>query len=487
MPLRKLAATVPGVVSFDDVDVDIRDVTHDSNMAGEGVAFVAIRGRTVDGHRYVRHATGAGSPLVVVEERQDVDAAQLIVSDARAAMAHVAAFVHGNPAASLTMVGVTGTNGKTTIGAMCEAVMAAAGRTCGVIGTLGARIEGEPMPLKRTTPESSDLQRLLGAMRDRGAEFVFMEVSSHALELHRADAIRFDVAAFTNLSQDHLDFHGDMERYFAAKQRLFEPERAARAVINIGDPAGLRLAEQVTIPTTTVAVGEAADIVATIHEMTASGTHFSIMSAEGPIEVVLPLAGSFNVANAVVAYGICADLGITHEIIATGLGSLETVAGRMQSIDPDADITVIVDYAHTPAAIETVVEAARAMTDAAVIAVIGAGGDRDHEKRPMMGAASGRHANLTVVTTDNPRSEDPAAIVRAVTSGVRSIPTARVEVIVDRAEAIAHAITVAEPGDVVLILGRGHEPMQEVMGEFLPLSDVDVASASLGVRRSARS
>jgi UDP-N-acetylmuramoyl-L-alanyl-D-glutamate--2,6-diaminopimelate ligase len=480
--LTSIASEVPGLLSVDDVNVEVSDLTHDSRATGPGVIFVAIDGMTVDGHEFVPAAVASGSPAVVAQRRVVDDIPSILVGDSREAMAHVAAAVHGHPARSMTMVGVTGTNGKTTIGAMCEAALRAAGVSSGIIGTLGARVNGEPIPLRRTTPESSDLQRLLATMRDRSVDTVVMEVSSHALDLHRADAIVLDVAGFTNLSQDHLDFHGDMESYYKAKARLFEPDRAGHAVVNIGDEAGMRLSREISIPQTTVGIDIDADISATIVDQSGHRTAFTLSGDHGTTDISMPLAGSFNVANAAVAFGICLQIGISPDVVGEGLGSLGTIAGRMESIDPTADIVVIVDYAHTPAAVGTVVEAAVAMTEGAIVTVLGAGGDRDQDKRPLMGAAAARHSSVTIVTTDNPRSEDPAGIVDAVAAGAEAQRRARVVRIVDRSEAIQTAISTADAGDVVLILGRGHEPAQEVHGEFIPFSDVDVARAALAAR-----
>lgn len=477
--LASLTEGVPGLVSVDDAVVTVHDVTHDSRNAGLGVIFVAVKGLAVDGHDFVADAVRAGAPAVVVTHRVAVDIPQIVVTDSRTAMAHLAAAVHGRPADALSMIGVTGTNGKTTVSAMCEAVLALAGRSVGVMGTLGARMNGEPMPLDRTTPESTDLQRLLGVMRTRGIDTVVMEVSSHALELARADAIRFDVAAFTNLSQDHLDFHGDMEGYFQAKRRLFTPERARHGVVNISDDAGRRLAEESGIPVTTVGVNNDADLSAVLLQQSETGSEVDIVEGGTRTRVVLPLAGSFNVENAAVAFAVCRHLSIGSDVIAEALGSFVPLPGRMQLVDPRADVAVIVDYAHTPAAVEIVVEAVRSMATGRVTAVLGAGGDRDHEKRPHMGMSAARHADLTIVTTDNPRSEDPATIADAVARGARSVPDAAVEVVLDRTEAITRAIANADPGDVVLILGRGHEQGQEIMGEIIPFSDVTVARGVL--------
>lgn len=484
--LAALASSVPGVLTVDDADVEIFDVTHDSTTAGPGVIFVAIPGKRVDGHTFVGSAASLGTPAVMVEHRCDVDIPQIVVADSRAAMAHLARTVHGSPDAAMTVVGVTGTNGKTTVTAMCEAVLTYTGRRVGVIGTLGTRINGEPAPLERTTPESTDLQRLLATMRRAGVETVVMEVSSHAMALHRADAIRFEVAAFTNLSQDHLDFHGDMDTYYSEKRKLFDAGRAEHAVVNIADPAGRRLVDDIEIPRTTVSVGEGADIVGRIVEQDASSSVFSVAEAGvDSVDVTLPVPGWFNVANAMVAYGACRRLGVEPSEIAAGLGTLEVVAGRMQLVEPDADVAVVVDYAHTPAAVGTVVEAARQMTDGRVIVIIGAGGDRDWEKRPHMGAAASSHADVTIVTTDNPRSEDPRTIAAAVEAGASSVPGAHVRTILDRREAIRVGVLGALPGDLVLILGKGHERGQEIDGEKLPFDDVAEARASLAAREHA--
>jgi len=478
-PLASLTVGIPGLVSVDTANVRVDDVTHDSRDAGPGVIFAAIKGLTVDGHEFVLQAAEAGSPAVVVERRVAIDIPQIVVSDSRTAMAHLAATVHGRPADTLTMIGVTGTNGKTTVSAMCEAILSKAGKPVGIVGTLGARLSGEPIPLERTTPESTDLQRLLAAMRTRGVDNVIMEVSSHAMELGRVDAICFDVAAFTNLSQDHLDFHGDMDSYFAAKRKLFEPERCTSAVVNISDKAGRRLAGEIKVPTTTVGLARDADVSAVIVHQSDTGSEFDIVEGGVPTRIALPLAGSFNVENAAIAYAICRYLSVEAATIAEGLGSLEPIPGRMQLVSARAEIAVIVDYAHTPAAVETVVNAARSMTVGRVLVVLGAGGDRDHRKRPAMGSSAATYADLTIVTTDNPRSEDPTAIASAVAQGARSVQGATVEVVLDRIDAIRYAIAAAEPGDVVLILGRGHEQGQEVKGNVIPLSDADVAATAL--------
>lgn len=485
--LVSLASEIPGLVSVDDVEVVLTDVTHDSRLAGPAVAFVAIEGTSADGHQFVEDAAAAGSPAVMVNRRLSVSVPQIVVEDSRLSMAYLAKAVHGSPDADLTIVGITGTNGKTTVSSMCEAVLVSVNHPSGLIGTLGARIGGIPYALKRTTPESTDLQRLLGVICDRGIDTVFMEVSSHALELHRAAAIEFKVAAFTNLSQDHLDFHGDMESYYAAKRKLFDSSRAKHAIINVGDPSGARLASEVsaTLATgavTTVGVGTDADVRADITHQTGVGTEFTILADGHETSVRMPVVGSFNVANAAVAFAICLRLGVASEAIASGLGSLSPIAGRMQVVGRESDITVVVDYAHTPAAVETVLEAGRHMTEGHVVAVVGAAGDRDKDKRFAMGVAAAKNADTTIVTTDNPRTEDPLAIASEVKSGADSARSSGVQLIVDRAEAIDVAISLASPGDVVLILGKGHEQGQEVMGTLIPFDDASVAAESVARR-----
>jgi UDP-N-acetylmuramoyl-L-alanyl-D-glutamate--2,6-diaminopimelate ligase len=477
--LKSLADEVPGLVDVDDAFVEMNDVTHDSRSVGPGVVFVAVRGARHDGHQYVAMAAESGSPAVVVDHRVDINVPQIVVADTRAAMPYIARTVHGSPDEDLSIVGITGTNGKTTVASMCESIWNAEGVPCGMIGTLGARLLGEPLALERTTPESSDLQRILASMRDGGVHRVAMEVSSHALSLHRVDAVAFEVVAFTNLTQDHLDFHDDMEAYFAAKLALFDARRAGHAIVNVSDPYGVRIAVQAGCPVTTVAVGSDADVRADIVSQSDGSITFTMSEAAGVTTVSMALPGSFNVANAAVAWAICRHLGAGTDGLVDGLASVDVIAGRMQVVDADASVTVIVDYAHTPAAVATVVQAGREMTDGRLIVVVGAGGDRDEDKRPMMGAAAASAADVTIVTTDNPRSESPASIANEVARGAVAVRGASVETVLDRSEAIDRGVSIARPGDLVLILGKGHEAGQEIDGVILPFDDVDEAARAL--------
>ena len=454
--LSEVAAVLE--VGFEGPDIVLGDVHHDSRNATPGSLFVAIAGSNVDGHDHAASAVLRGASALVVERRLDVDVPQLVVADSRAALASAAAVVHGNPSRQLQIVGVTGTNGKTTVVHMIEAVAATAGLTTGLIGTLGARIESREIPLERTTPESSDTQRLLRRMVDAGVGLVAMEVSSHALALHRSDSIYFRVAAFTNLSRDHLDFHGDMESYYAAKARLFTAEKAAVGVIWVDDAWGDRLAAATQVPVVRVGLTEGADVSASRLEVGAQGSSFAFRVGDQEVRVRIPVPARFNVSNALVAAAACLESGLTFDEICRGLEALPQVPGRFEVVAGPWSFQAVVDYAHTPDAVAAVIAEARSLTSGRVLALVGAGGDRDQEKRPLMGAAAGT-ADLTFVTSDNPRSEDPESIVAEVAAGVRDSAGLFVEV--DRRVAIRTALAMARDGDIVLVLGKGHEQGQE--------------------------
>jgi len=445
----------------------ISGVTHDSRTIGAGDLFVAIPGAVVDGHDYIDRALAAGAAAVVAE--RDVDVPSLVVvDDARAALSWAAAAVYGNPSEHLSVVGVTGTNGKTTVTHMVDRILEAAHINGAVVGTIGARIGDAARAVARTTPEASDLQRLLGEMVDAGVEVAAIEVSSHALSLHRVDAIRFRVAAFTNLMQDHLDFHGTMEAYLRAKAGLFTPDRADHAVIAIDGAAGAGIATSTRVPTTTVALTRDADVTATDLVESLSGSSFVVHAAEEEFGIEMPMPGRFNIENALVATAIALELGVDVRDIGRGLSSVGTIAGRFERIERIRGFDVIVDYAHTPDAIEAVVGDALRLSDGRVIIVFGAGGDRDHEKRPAMGRAASR-AHLAILTSDNPRTEDPAVITAAVRSGMPA--GAGVVEEPDRRAAIRMALDAADAGDLVLILGKGHETGQDIGGRVEPFDD----------------
>jgi UDP-N-acetylmuramoyl-L-alanyl-D-glutamate--2,6-diaminopimelate ligase len=459
--------------------VVVTDVTHDSREVGEGFVFVAIRGGHQDGHDHIGSAESRGAVAVLVDHPVVAGVPALVVDDPRAAMAVAARIVHGAPDRDLSILGVTGTNGKTTVTHLCEAAWTAAGTPGGIIGTLGARYDGVPIPLARTTPESSDMQRLLATMRDRGVRSVAIEVSSHALTLHRADAIHFTAVGFTNLTQDHLDFHGDMDAYFAAKRSLFDRDRSDVAVIDIDTAAGASIAASTDLDVVPVGFDARAAITATNLWSSPEGTTFTLVTPVGHDSVNLPLAGRFNVSNALVATGLLLQDDVPFEAIVRGLSSVAPVAGRMEVIANDGPFSVIVDYAHTPDAIATVIDSLRPATQGRLIAVIGAGGDRDAAKRPAMGAAAASRADITIVTTDNPRSEDPSHILEQVAAGALRIPAAHVRSELDRRRAISDAVDIAAPGDVVVIMGKGHEAWQELGDRTVPFDDRQVAREAL--------
>jgi len=471
--LGQLAAQV-GARLVGDPAVAVQEVTHDSRVAGPGVLFVAVRGFAVDGHRFVAAARAAGAAAVCVETDPADGGPTLVVPDTRAAMGPLAARVHGDPSHGLDLVGVTGTNGKTTTCHLVESIAAAAGLVPAVVGTVGARLAGQDVPVNRTTPEAADFQRLLARMVAAGVQVAAVEVSSHALALGRVAGSRFAVAAFTNLTQDHLDFHPDMESYFEAKASLFVPGLVRRAVIWVDDPYGERLAGMTPLPLTRVALAAPADITATDVELGLDGSSFRLVGAGPAVMVRLRLPGAFNVANALVAAGIAAALGIGADSISAGIGAVARVPGRFEVVATERDCTVVVDYAHTPDGVAAVIATTRGLVgEGRVIAVVGAGGDRDRAKRPLMGRAAAA-ADLAFITSDNPRSEDPEAIIGEVLVGAAAGP-AEVRVEVDRRRAIRRALQAAGRGDVVLILGKGHETGQEFAGRIVPFDDREVA------------
>ena len=463
--LQRLAAVGTGRVIGDAATV-IGDVTHDSRAAGPGDLFVAIRGAHRDGHEFVETTTAAAA---CVETPIETSTPLLVVPDTRAALPWLAAEVHGHPSRRLRVIGITGTNGKTTVAHMLTAIVEAAGETAGVIGTIGARIGLQRVHLERTSPEASDFQRLLRSMVDAGVKTAAVEVSSHALEFGRLDATEYAVVAFTNLSQDHLDLHGDMEAYFQAKASLLL-ETKAPAVVNVGDSWGARLATMLDRPV--VSVGADGDFRAEDLDLGLTESQFLIVTPDGTARVRLPLGGRFNIENALVASACAASLGFSLADITTGLGAIEPIPGRMEPVDAGQAATILVDYAHTPEGIEQVLESVRPHVAGRITVVVGAGGDRDADKRSEMGRAASR-ADRVVFTSDNPRSEDPAAIIEALLSGADG--PAEVAVESDRRLAIEQAIAAAGTGDAVLILGKGHEPGQEIAGRVFPFDDRQVA------------
>jgi len=485
-PVR-LAGLIEGVQwagSPAPADLMITGVRLDSRAITAGELFAALPGHVRHGADFAAAAVGNGAVAILTDAAGLAQCAALgvpvlVIENPRAHLGELAARVHGRPADALTMLGITGTNGKTTVTHLLDAALRGAGRITGVIGTVGVSIAGESHPGSRTTPESTDLHELLAVMRERDVTAVSMEVSSHAMIEHRVDGVSFDVVGFTNLTQDHLDYHGTMEEYFLAKAALFTSAHAQRAVIGVDDEWGARLAATCAIEHVTwSAEGNAAD-----WSVAPSPGGITITGPGESCEIDFRLPGAFNRANAVCAFAMLRAIGIAASDIARSWAHV-AVPGRMEDVSAEFPVCVLVDYAHTPDAVERALTAARdeVVDGGRLIAVIGAGGDRDRGKRPEMGALAARLADDVWITDDNPRSEDPAAIRAAVREGVMTVPgdlRADVRETGDRALAIHEAIAAAAPGDVVAILGKGHESGQDVAGVVTEFDDRVVARAAL--------
>ena len=463
----------------DAPDVEVSGLAYSSRSVVPGTLFFCVPGFRADGHDFAPDAVARGAVALVCQRPLGLGVPEVLVDDVRAAMGPAAVRFYGDPTAELDVVGVTGTNGKTTTAFLVRHLLEAGGRQTGLLGTVKRVVGGVEEEVERTTPEAIDLQATFRAMLDGGDRACAMEVSSHALELGRVAGIRFACRIFTNLTQDHLDFHETMEAYFAAKRRLFE--ETGLSVVNIDDEYGRRIAAEVDC--VTFGVEREADYRARDVEFDLMGSRFVCETPEGDLELRSPLPGLFNVQNVLGAVAAARSLGVPGETIAAALPEFGRVPGRFEPVDEGQDFGVLVDYAHTPEALENVLRAAREVTQGRLHVVFGAGGDRDRGKRPLMGAAARRLADRVLVTSDNPRSEEPEAIVDAIMEGAG--PEAERET--DRRRAIALAIDTAEPGDVVVIAGKGHEQGQEFEnGRKEPFDDVTVALEALRARPGVR-
>lgn len=460
---------------------EVRGLSYDSRKIQAGDLFVAVVGHKLDGHNFVGEAKAKGAAAVMVERfLPGLDLPQVVVQDTRLALGLAAANFFGHPSRKLKVIGVTGTNGKTTTTYLIKSILEQAGFKVGLIGTIQVLLGNEAMESQRTTPESLDLQRLLAQMAAEGCEYVVMEVSSHALELHRTAGMSFAGAVFTNLSQDHLDFHPSMEDYFAAKAKLFVGLNGP-AAINVDDPWGAKLAEQVVGQVNSFGIETGACYRGRKIKLEKTGVSYILESKEGQIAVRLQLMGLFNVYNSLGAVAVCAGLGIPLDVIKTGLERVSGVPGRFERIDNSHGLNVVVDYAHTPHGLENILRSARPLApNGRIILVFGAGGDRDRGKRPLMGAVAAELADVVIITSDNPRSEDPVAICSSIEQGLlMKNPQTTYEVVVDRRQAIRRAVAMASPSDLVIIAGKGHETYQEFAQGRIHFDDGEEVRAAI--------
>ena len=459
-------AGLPSAVMRNESDVLVTGVVHDSRMVAPGVLFCCLRGANSDGHAYAAAAVQSGAVALLVDHPVDLAVAQVVVADTRVAMGPISSAFFGHPSQSLILIGITGTNGKTTTTSLLAAVLQSAGMHTGVIGTLTG---------KHTTPEAPELQAQLAAFVADGCNAVVMEVSSHALAFHRVGGTRFALAVFTNLGRDHLDLHGTLERYFAAKAALFTTQLSAHGIVNVDDPHGQLLFDASSIPMTAFSRSDMSELVVTPtnHEYTWRG-----------VRVRVGIGGAFNAMNSLAAATAAVTIGVSPNAVAKGLGAAPTVPGRFEPVRAGQAFDVIVDFAHTPDGLREALTAARnAAGDGTVIAVFGCGGDRDREKRPEMGAVAAELADRVVVTSDNPRSEEPMAIINAITQGVPGDYRDRVVIEPDRRQAFSAAFRMARAGDVVVIAGKGHETTQTIGSIVVPFDDRAVARELLEAGR----
>ena len=467
MRLEELTKAVPGHVTvLGYTRNEITSLCTDSRKVEKGALFFCIPGLRTDAHDFGPMVAANGASALVVERRLDVDCAQVVVRNVREALSYMAAAFYGNPAKKLKMIGITGTKGKTTVSFLVKSILEAAGHKVGLIGTVCSMIGEKSIPANLTTPDPVEFQKMLRDMADQGAEYVVMEVSAHALAMHRLDGVHYLVGGFTNFSQDHLDFFGTMDRYLDTKMRFLTPEFVDQVVYNADDLHIQKRISELDLPKTTIGIRVDSAVHANDIEITERGCSFRLTFYKRftfPVE--LHLSGIFNVYNAMMAAALCDAAGIDRESLRQGLETLRNVPGRIELLETDTPYRVILDYAHSPDALENILTTVRQTSrpGAQVIALFGCGGDRDHEKRPIMGEIGGKLSDFVILTSDNPRSEDPYAILRDIEEGIKRTKTPYV-VIENRREAIRRALTIAKPGDVVVLAGKGHETYQEIQG-----------------------
>jgi UDP-N-acetylmuramoyl-L-alanyl-D-glutamate--2,6-diaminopimelate ligase len=486
--LATLIRSLDVIESRGTMDIDIEDISYHSDHIKKGDLFVAIPGTKRDGHHYITESIARGAQAVIVEQipPEPPDVPVISVTDTREALAQISAEFFSHPSRELTLVGITGTNGKTTTSYVIESILKTAGRGVGVIGTINYRIRGKERPAPTTTPQSYDLQRLLREMVSDGVQDVVMEVSSHALDQGRVRGCHFDVGVFTNISPEHLDYHEDMDQYFAAKKRFFqeilvEAEKDPWAIINLDDPL-LREFQKELLPLKGMTYGlDHGEVRATNREVSLHGIRATLTTPAGTVEIQTPLVGEYNLYNIMAATAVGISLGITSKVIQQGIEDLVQVPGRMERVGA-GNPWILVDYAHTPDALEKTMKEIKRLTTGKVLVVFGCGGDRDKSKRAPMGNIGAQWSDLAIITSDNPRTEDPLKIIDEIEKGARKVLPHRYHIIPDRREAIKEAVALAGPQDIVLITGKGHEDYQIIGEERFPFDDREEARKALAQR-----
>lgn len=467
MKLTELARSIPAGASV-SAEAEVTGLVCDSRKVKKGDLYFCLPGLRVDGHNFAKAAADAGAAALVVERKLPVDLPQVLVEDARAAMSYMAQCFYGYPAGEMHGVGITGTKGKTTTSFLVRAIARHAGHKVGLMGTVCTYIGEEEEPASLTTPDPIDVQSLLRRMKDAGCDFYVMEVSAHALDLRKLVGMKFDQGIFTNFSQDHLDYFGTMETYRRAKEKFFDPFYIGHAVVNADDEAGKYMLGRV--PATTYGVSVPADAYANEIEILESGVSYRLHWKDVVLPLHLHISGIFNVYNSMAAAVACLEMGISPDDVKAGLESVTVVPGRIEPLPTHTPYRVILDYAHSPASLESILKTIRQFTRGRLICVFGCGGGRDKEKRPIMGEISGRLADFSVLTSDNPRLEDPMDILRAIEEGIKRT-TGPYVVIENRREAIRYAMQMGQPGDVIVLAGKGHETYQDIGGQKHPFDE----------------
>lgn len=480
MLLADLLKGIEYTVITGEIEIDIKGIVYDSRQVKPGYLFVCISGFKTDGHLYIDEAIKNGARAILIEKAFDqTDAATIIMTaNNRKALALLASNFYGRPSHHMKVIGVTGTNGKTTTTHLIKAILEEAGLKTGLMGTLYAQVDNKTIDFGHTTPEAPEVEKFMEICQENKAQYIVMEVSSHALDLYRVDCIDFNIAVFTNLTQDHLDYHNNMEKYLASKLKLFNmitPENKNFVIVNADDNYSGDFIQDAKAKVYTYGLSDNSDIKATNVKIDLKGSQFTLSFKGLTTNIKVKLIGMFSIYNVLAAIAVGLGEGISLEIIKTALEKVNGVPGRFEQVDEGQDFTVVVDYAHTPDGLENILKTGRQLTTNRIITVFGCGGDRDRGKRPLMGEVAARYSDFCVVTSDNPRSEDPETIINDIVPGLDRVKDSRYAIVIDRREAINHAVHLARPGDLLIIAGKGHETYQLVKDKVLDFDDKKVA------------